>query len=205
MVNQSMASKKYVKDYDIVETEDSKGRIRKSAVYRGNYFHVELEESQLKQFKVQCLVLFFLALAMHVVAGVLNNIEALRVMYIAIPYTATFIPMLFLGEAIFRLPNEKRPFQNEEIGRSFRQVINLSRLTIIFELIGLLGGLIHQIFVAKGQNLGAEALYYGLILIAAGLNWLILSRTKAIGIREEILEIAPEDASNEEADSIKSE
>ena len=205
MVNLSMASKKYVKDYDIVETEDSKGRIRKSAVYRGNYFHVDLEENQLKQFKVQLLVLFFLALAMHVVAGVLNNIEALRVMYIAVPYAASFIPMLFLGEAIFRLPKEKRPFQNEEIGRSFRQVINMSRLTIIFELIGLLGGLIYQIFVAKGQNLGVEALYYGLILAAAGLNWLIFSRTKAISIREDIPEKAPEEAPNEEAESINSE
>lgn len=205
MVNLSMASKKYVKDYDIVETEDSQGRIKKSAVYRGNFFHVDLEESQIKQFKMQCLVLFFLALAMHVVAGMLNNIEALRIMYIAIPYSASFIPILFLGEAIFRLPNEKRPFQNEEIGRSYRQVINLSRLTIIFELIGLLGGLIYQIFVAKGQNLGAEALYFGLILVAAALNWLIFSRTKAISIREEIPEKPPEEALNEEADSINSE
>lgn len=200
-----MASKKYVKDYDIVETEDSQGRIKKSAVYRGNFFHLDLEESQIKQFKVQVLVLFFLSLAMHVVAGMLNNIEALRIMYIAIPYSATFIPMLFLAEAIFRLPNEKRPFQNEEIGRSYRQVINMSRLTIIFELIGLLGGIIYQIFVAKGQNLGEEALYFGLILVAAGLNWLIFSRTKAIGIREEIPENPPEEASNEEAASINSE
>jgi len=205
MVNLSMASKKYVKDYDIVETEDSKGRIRKSAVYRGNYFHVDLEENQLKQFKVQIVVLFFLSLAMHVVAGALDNIEVLRIMYVAIPYAATFIPMLFLAEAIFGLPNEKRPFRNEEIGRSFRQVINMSRLTIIFELIGLLGGLIYQIFVAKGQNLATEALYFGLILVAAGLNWLVFSRTKAISIREEIPEQPPEEASNEEADSINSE
>lgn len=200
-----MASKKYVKDYDIVETEDSQGRIKKSAVYRGNFFHLDLEESQIKQFKVQVLVLFFLSLAMHVVAGMLNNIEALRIMYIAIPYSATFIPMLFLAEAILRLPNEKRIFRNEEIGRSFRQVINMSRLTVIFELIGLLGGLIYQIFVAKGQNLGEEALYYGLILAAAGLNRLIFSRAKAISIREESPEIAPEEASNEEAESINSE
>lgn len=200
-----MASKKYVKDYDIVETEDSKGRIKKSAVYRGNFFHVDLEESQLKQFKVQVLVLFFLALAMHVVAGMLNNIEALRIMYIAVPYSVSFIPMLYLGEAIFRLPSEIRPFQNEEIGKSFKQVINMSRLTVIFELIGLLGGLIYHIFVAKGQNLGVEALYFGLILAAAGLNWLIFSRTKAISIREEISEKAPEEALNEEVNSINSE
>jgi UDP-2,3-diacylglucosamine pyrophosphatase LpxH len=55
-----MATKKYLKDYDLVETEDEKGRSRKTAVYHGDYFRLHLEESQIKQLKLK-LALFFVA------------------------------------------------------------------------------------------------------------------------------------------------
>ncbi len=91
-----MASKKYLKDYDLVETEDEKGRSKKTAVYHGDYFRLSLEESQIKQLKLQFILFFAAALALHVCAGLVNN-PGLYKAYMAIPYTAAFLPLFFLS------------------------------------------------------------------------------------------------------------
>ena len=110
-----MASKKYLKDYDLVETEDEKGRARKTAVYHGDYFRLNLEESQIKQFKWQIILLFVAALALHVCAGLVNN-PGLYKIYMALPYTGRFFHLLFLGAGILRIPNKKRHYRTERSG-----------------------------------------------------------------------------------------
>ena len=179
-----MASKKYIKDYDLVETEDEKGHVKKTAVYRGDFFHLSLEESQIKQFKWQFVLLFVAALGLHVCAGFVNNPGPSQ-MYTAVPYTGAFFPLLFLGAGILRIPNQKRPYRTEEIGLSYRRVVNMSRLYLIIMAVGVAGALIYLIFASNGQALEREAVYFGLVLSTAFLIWNIYSKATKIVIEKE--------------------
>lgn len=179
-----MASKKYIKDYDLVETEDEKGRSTKTVVYHGDYFHVNLEESQIKQFKLQLGLLFVAALASHVCAGLVNN-PGLYKAYMAIPYTTAFLPLFFLAEGILRIPIKKRVYRNEEMGLSYQRVVGMSRFYLIMNGIGVLGALVYLVLASKGQDLGREAIYFALVLIAALLVWIIFRKASKIVIEKE--------------------
>ncbi len=179
-----MASKKYIKDYDLVETEDEKGRVKKTTVYNGDYFHLNLEESQIKQFKWQFILFFVAAAALHVCAGLLNN-PGLNQMYTAVPYSAAFFPLFSLAAGILRIPNEKRPYRNEEMGYSYQRVVNMSRLYLIFMGIGIAGLFIYLVFASEGRALGREAIYFGLVLSAALFVWIIFHKANKIVIEKE--------------------
>ncbi len=179
-----MASKKYIKDYDLVETEDDKGRARKTAVYHGEYFRVNLEESQVKQLKLQFVLFFVAVLALHITAGLVNN-PGLYKVYMAIPYTASFLPLFFLGEGILRIPTQKRNYRNEEVDLSYQRIVGMSRLYLILMGIGVVGALVYLVFASNGQALEKEAIYVGLVLSAALLIWIIFRRAKSIVIEKE--------------------
>lgn len=179
-----MASKKYLKDYDLVETEDEKGRVKKTAVYHGDYFRLNLEESQIKPFKWQIFLLFVAALSLHVLAGLVNN-PGLYQIYMALPYTGSFFPLVFLGAGILRIPNKKRSYRTEEVGLSYLRIVNMSRLYLIFMGIGIVGTLIYLIFASNGQALEREAIYSGLVLSAALLVWIIFRKANQIAIEKE--------------------
>ncbi len=179
-----MASKRYIKDYTLVETEDTKGQLKKTAVYHGDYFNLNLEESEIKTLRWHFLLLFIAALALHVIAGSINN-PGLYKIYVALPYTGAFFPLLFLAAGILRMPAEKRPYRNEEIGLSYKRIINMSRLYLIFMAAGLLGTLIYLLIVAKGLAIELEAIYIGLTAGASFLIWLIYKRANNIEISKE--------------------
>ncbi|HBO33838.1 MAG TPA: hypothetical protein DD636_03730 [Anaerolineaceae bacterium] len=179
-----MASKKYIKDYDLVETEDEKGRVKKTAIYSGEYFRLNLEESQIKQLKLQFILFFVAALALHVGAGLVNN-PGLYKIYMVIPYTGSFLPLFFLAEGILRIPGTKRAYRNEEMGLSYQRVVGMSRFYLILMGIGMVGALAYLIFASNGQALEREALYIGLALGAALLVWLIFRRATEIVIEKE--------------------
>lgn len=179
-----MASKKYIKDYDLVETEDEKGRSRKTAVYHGDFFRLNPEPSQIKQFKLQLFLLFVAVLALHIVAGLVNN-PGLNQMYTALPYTGSFFPLVFLGAGILRIPNKKGPYRTEEVGLSYQRVVNMSRLYLIFMGIGVVATLIYLIFASNGLALEREAIYIGLVLCAALLVWIIFQKANKITIEKE--------------------
>lgn len=169
-----MASKKYLKEYDLVESEDEKGRLKKIAIYRGDYFTLNLDESQIRGMKWTFILMFFVLLGLHVGAGFIRNLSMYKI-YVSLPYAAAFFPLLYLATAVFRLPSQKRPYRKEEIGLSYDRIISTSRLYIIFMVIGLLGGLIYLIFFSKGQGLGLEAIFF-LLVIAAMLCALMIYR-----------------------------
>ncbi len=179
-----MASKKYIKDYDLVENQDEKGRIKKTAVYHGDYFRLNLEENQIKKYKIQFILLFLAVLALHIFAGLVNN-PGLNQMYTALPYTGSFFPLVFLAGGILRIPNKKGPYRTEEIGLSYQRVVNMSRLYLIIMGIGVLGILIYLIFASNGIALEREAIYIGLVLSAALIVWIIFQKANNVTIEKE--------------------
>ena len=179
-----MATKKYLKDYDLVETEDEKGRSRKTAVYHGDYFRLNLEESQIKQLKLKLALFFVAAVALHVCAGLINN-PGLNQMYTALPYTGSFFPIVFLGAGILRIPIQKGPYRSEEVGLSYNRIINMSRLYLIFMAAGAVGLIIYLIFASHGRALDREAIYLGVVWGAALCVWSIFRKAKEIVIEKE--------------------
>jgi len=167
-----MASKKYLKEYDLVESEDEKGRLKKIVVYRGDYFTLNLDESQIRGMKWNFILIFFVLLGLHVGGGFVSNLSMYKI-YVALPYTAAFFPLLYLATGVFRLPSQKRPYRREEIGLSYDRIISTSRLYLIFMAIGLLGGIIYLIFFSNGQDLGREAIFF-LLIAAAMLSALMI-------------------------------
>lgn len=179
-----MTSKKYIKNYDLVEAEDDKGRVKKTVVYHGDYFHLNYEESQIKKFKWEFILLFVALLALHISAGLVNN-PGLNQLYTALPYTASFFPLIFLAAGILRIPYKKGPYRIEEVDLSYQRIVNTSRFYMILMGIGVLGILIYLIFVSNGQTLGREAIYISLVLGAACLVWIIFQKATKITFEKE--------------------
>ena len=130
MLTSLMASKKYIKDYDLVEFEDEQGRIKQTVIYKGDYFTLNLEERQIKQSKRIFIILSFAVLLIHIAAGFVANPGTYK-FYVALPYTIAFLPIFFLIMAAFRLPGEKRRYRKEEIGLSFDRIRKTSFLYLI--------------------------------------------------------------------------
>lgn len=176
-----MASKKYIRDYDLVETEDEQGRVKKTAVYRGDYFTINLDESQIKQFKRDSILLTLAILLIQVAGGFVANPGMYKI-FIALPYTAAFLPLLYLTMAVFRLPDEKRPFRKEEVGLSYERIKTSNLLYLIFTIVGWLGTLIYLLFLRGDQAAMLDLIYLALITFSAVLAWLIHRKAKIIEI-----------------------
>jgi hypothetical protein len=163
--------RKYVDDYEIVIEEDEKGREKKKAVYRGNYYEVDITKLNLKQFKWANIIFLVIILASQIAGGFINN-QGMYRFYIALPYVAAFLPLYFLIMGIFRLPNEKRKFRRDEVDLSFKRVKKASTFLLILFGMSVLGEVIFLIFFANnGYQL--EFLFLGAQL-AGGVSAYIL-------------------------------
>lgn len=140
--------RKYVDDYEIVIKEDEKGREKEKAVYRGNYYEVEIGKFSLKKFKWYNIILFVVVLALHISAGFINN-QGMYRFYIALPYVAAFLPLYFLATGVFRLSIEKRKFRRDEVDLSFKRVKKASTYLLILFGMSVLGEVIFLIFFAN--------------------------------------------------------
>lgn len=174
-----MASKKYIKDYELVETEDERGRMKQIVKYHGDYFTLNLDEGQIKQSKREFILLTFAVLLVHIAAGFVANPGTYQ-FYIALPYTTAFLPLLFLIIAVFRLPREKRPYRNEEIGLSYERIKKTSLYYLIFTAVGLIGVLVYMFFFRAKNALRLELVYYALLVISALLSWQIHQKVRKI-------------------------
>lgn len=176
-----MASKKYIKDYELVETEDEQGRIKKSVIYHGDYFTLAQDESQIKRNKLLFIVLALAIVILQVAAGFVGN-PGMYKFYAAVPYTSAFLPLIFMIMATFRLPSEKRPYRKEEIGLSFERIKTTSILFLVFMGIGWLGSLIFLLVTRGEGGLTKEILYLVLTGISLALAWIIYKKVNKIEI-----------------------
>lgn len=180
-----MSMRKYVDDYEIVLEEDEKGRERKKAVYRGNYYEVEIDKISLKKFKWYNIILFFLILVLHISAGFINN-QGMYRFFIALPYVAAFLPFYFMATGIFRLPTDKRKFRRDEVDLSFIRVKKASTYLLILFGMSILGEIIFLIFFAN-NDYQLEYFFLGAQLGGGILSYIVFINQKNIQI-DEIIE-----------------
>jgi len=176
-----MASKKYIKDYELVETEDANGRVKKSVIYHGDYFTLDLDESQIRKTKRNFVLLTLAIILIHIGAGFVGN-PGMYKFYIVVPYTSAFLPLMFMLMAVTRLPSEKRPYRNEEIGLSYERIKTTSLLYLIFMGIGLVGVVVFRLISIGQPGLGSDLIYFGLICVCLALDWMIYRKIRKIRI-----------------------
>ena len=98
--------KKYIDDYELVIQEDSKGREKKVAVYKGDYYEFNLDEPALQKFRRNTLILLALIVIGQIAAGFIANL-GMYAFFVSLPYVFTFLPLYFLIDGSLRLPKEK--------------------------------------------------------------------------------------------------
>jgi hypothetical protein len=142
--------RKFVDDYEIVIEEDEKGREKKKAVYRGDYYEVNIEKFSLVKFKWYNIVLFLVILGLQIAGGFINN-QGMYRFFIALPYVGMFLPLYFIATGVFRLPKENRKFRRDEVELSFNRIKKASTYSLVLFGMSILGEVIFLIFFANND------------------------------------------------------
>lgn len=172
--------KRYADDYEIQIDLDKKGREKKVAVYRGNFFKVDINERQLIDLRKRAIFLFLFLVALHVAGGFVAN-RGMYAFYVAIPYVFTFLTLYFLGTGIFRIPRRKRKFHRDEVDLSFNRAKKASLALLIILVIGGIGEIFFIIFFSKNA-LTLEFLFLSLTLLTIGCAYWIFYLFKGVQV-----------------------
>ncbi|NLZ27069.1 MAG: hypothetical protein GX884_05765 [Chloroflexi bacterium] len=177
-----MSRKKYINAYETIYEYDDQGRETRKMVYRGNFYEVSLDQKGLSHYRFIQITLFVLIAVIHIALGFLNN-PGTRTLYVSIPYTATFIPLVFWGFAVFRLPRKQKLLRLEEVGLSFHRLKSMTLLTIIFTAISLIGMVIYFVFFWKTKQ-GSDSVFFLGNLIGFGIAVYAWMLNKGLKIKE---------------------
>jgi hypothetical protein len=174
--------RKYAKDYELVVKEDKKGRQKRTAVYRGTYFEVVLDDRRLKQFKARVLLLLLLVLVMLLIGGFLPAFDGLRQLYVALPYAASFFPLYFIADGALRLPTKQRKLRRDEVDLSLNRMKTSSIILLIFLSIVVVGELIYILIVPEA-GFRLEYIFLLSAFIAALAVFLIIRLQRPIEVK----------------------
>ena len=176
-----MATKRYADDYETVITTDENGNEKKTAVYRGEYFEIALDEGGLARFKRKCLLMLAAIIVLHISGGFVNN-RGMNQFYVGLAYVTAFFPLLYLALAILRLPQEKRNYQRDEIGLSFDRMKTSSYVLMILLVMGALGEIAFLLLFSGGEQPLLEFLYLGLAVMTAAAVYILITLQRQIRI-----------------------
>lgn len=178
---ETMAAKRFADDYETVITTDEKGNDKKTAVYRGEYFEISLDEKGLVLFKRNCLLLLAAIVVLHISGGFVNN-PGMNQFFVGLPYVAAFFPLLYLAIAVFRLPREKRKYQRDEIGLSFDRVKTSSGILLVLMGFGVLGEVAFLLAFSSGKTDPLELLYLVLEVFSIAAVYTLITYQRKIHV-----------------------
>lgn len=170
--------RKYSKDYKIVVTEDKKGREKKTAVYQGKYYEINVEERRLKALKIFCLILSALVILIHIGSGFVAN-PGMYQFYVSIPYVFAFLPLYFLASGVLRLPTRRRKFRRDEIDLSFKRTDTWALILLIGQSAGIVGEIVFMIWFMDGW-INLELIYLILEAVSVLLIYFLIRLLKPI-------------------------
>lgn len=137
--------KKYIDDYEIVIQENSKGREKKVAVYKGAYYEINIDEAGLIKFRRNSLILLALIAIGLIGAGFIGNL-GMYSFYVSLPYVLSFLPLYFLVDGGLRLPKEKRDFRRDEAELIFKRIRTASYFLFPVLCLGVIGEVVYLIW-----------------------------------------------------------
>lgn len=176
-----MATKRYADDYETVITTDEKGNEKKTAVYRGEYFEISLDEEGFARFKRNCLLLLATIIVLHISGGFVNN-PGMNQFFVGLPYVTAFFPLLYLALAILRLPGKKRKYRRDEIGLSFDRMKTTGFILLILLGMGVLGEIAFVLFTSMGDQALLEFLYLSIAVLTSATVFLLITLQRQITI-----------------------
>ena len=176
-----MATKRYADDYETVITTDENGNEKKTAVYRGEYFEIALDEGGLARFKRKCLLMLAAVIVLHISGGFVNN-RGMNQFYVGLAYVTAFFPLLYLALAILRLPQEKHNYRRDEIGLSFDRMKTSSYVLLILLGMGVLGEIAFLLLFPTGDQTLLEFLYLALAILTAAAVYILITFQRQIRI-----------------------
>ena len=172
--------RKYADDYEIVYEEGKKGKEKQVAVYKGQYYQVNVKEAHLVNFRRISVLVIFTVLLLHIGSGFVNHRETLF-RFLELPYAIAFLPLYFLVVGVLRLPREKRKLRRDEVDLSFGRMKKSSYSFLIILLVGLLGNIVFLVLLAK-EAVWQEYLYFALQALAALGTFIIIRFQKPIEV-----------------------
>jgi len=141
--------KKYIDDYEVVIQEDSKGREKKVAVYKGAWYEVNIDESALKKYRRNSLILLALVVIGLIGAGFIGN-QGMYSFFVSLPYVFAFLPLYFLVDGSLRLPKEKRHLRRDETELIFTRIRVASYFLFPILCVGIIGEAVYLIWFSAG-------------------------------------------------------
>jgi hypothetical protein len=179
----AMGKKAYAEDYVTVDSKDDHGRDSFTAVYKGDYFEIDLDEQGIILFRRRCMIVFCIIVLLHVSAGFLQN-QGMYQYYIALPYVLAFFPMIYAAAGIFRLPKTKRKYRRDEIGLSLDRLKVASIILLIFLGIGVLGDLSFLLLSSRGETQSMEWVFLAFEVPAVGAAYTLNRLQRKIRVEE---------------------
>jgi amino acid transporter len=174
--------RKYTEDYENVVSVDDKGKEQTTAVYRGVYFEINLEEEELRRVKRNSLILLGAVILLHLLAGFVGN-KGMYQYYVSLPYVVAFFPLLYLALGLFLLPREKRKYRRDEVGHSYYRARTSSLVLLIFLSIAVLGTIGFTLFGAEPGTRMLEYLFLSYEIPAIAANLILSSLLRKIKIQ----------------------
>ena len=141
--------KKYIDDYEVVVQTNEKGREKREAVYVGDYYEINLDETEFRNFRRNSLLFVALIVIGQIGAGFIGNL-GMYTFFVSLPYVFTFLPLYFLVDGSLRLPKEKRQFRRDETEHIFERIKKAARFLLPLLGIAVVGELVFLIWLANG-------------------------------------------------------
>ena len=176
-----MGMKKYIDDYETILSLNEKGEQVRTYEYRGDFFTLPFNQSEMRKFKTFFLVLLGGVFLAHAAGGFMNN-DGMRQFYVAIPYVLVFLPLFNLLRSGIRLPVEERSYQRDEIGVTYERFTNHSLFLLIALGLCLVGEVLFLLLYAGGQPTKFEYNFLAVELAALALGLVIYLTLKKIVI-----------------------
>lgn len=175
-----MAKKKYVRDYEISETLDSKGRVKSVPVYVGSYFCFCDAAAAKKSGRV---------LAAAAVLGWLAYIMALwlpsgagKLMYVILPFVFTAVPLWYVSSAVVALLRAGDKLKRSEAEKVAGNLPSASIFGIILTAASLIAEGITAIAAPEKLNPADIAFAAGAVILCAAFA-LSFSRRQAVATK----------------------
>jgi hypothetical protein len=126
-------------------------------------------------------LLLAVIVGLHLGAGFLNN-HGMRQFYIILPYAFAFLPMIYLGASVFRLPGEIRPYRREEVELSFNRIRSSRIGLLVFLGLGALGEVGFLVFSSAIEQPALEISFLSLEILTIAVVYLLVRLQQPVSI-----------------------
>ena len=185
--------KKYIDDFELVETKDDKGRVRKRAVYKGVWTELRppVKKSLYKIWAV--LALAVLLAVVYVRMLLLTHLTSGNVLAM-LPLLIGLFPGLYLLMGALSLPFRGRPMRRDQYMHSFIRVSRSAVAVIVCVAVGLIASFIYRAVNGDWTFFREDRLFIILCLVSAALASGAITLLRTVEVAERPNEAYTENA-----------